>query len=61
MAKQFKLLTEKHINFIKQQHIFLVGTAGAEGYVNVSPNGYLAVRQNLESITYFNSEFNKSS
>lgn len=39
MAEQFAALSEKHIKFIAQQHIFFVGTAGAEGYVNVSPKG----------------------
>ena len=39
MAKRFKELKEKQIEFIKQQHIFFVGTASAEGTVNVSPKG----------------------
>jgi hypothetical protein len=29
MAERFKELKEKQIEFIKQQHIFFVGTAGA--------------------------------
>ena len=39
MAEQFEALTEKHIEFIQAQHLFFVGTAGAEGFVNVSPKG----------------------
>ena len=39
MAARFKELSEKHKEFIRQQHIFFVGTAGAEGKVNVSPKG----------------------
>ena len=39
MAEKFKALTEKHVEFIKNQHIFFVGTAGCEGLVNVSPKG----------------------
>ena len=39
MAERFEELTDKHIDFIKNQHIFFVGTAGEEGFVNVSPKG----------------------
>jgi len=39
MGKRYKVLNEEHIEFIKQQHIFFVGTAGAEGTINVSPKG----------------------
>lgn len=39
MAERFKVLEERHIEFIKQQHIFFVGSAGAGGTVNVSPKG----------------------
>jgi len=39
MADQFDALTDKHTEFIKNQHLFFVGTAGAEGFVNVSPKG----------------------
>lgn len=39
MAEKFAELTEKHIQFIENQHIYFVGTAGAEGMVNVSPKG----------------------
>ncbi|MCP4272257.1 MAG: pyridoxamine 5'-phosphate oxidase family protein [Gammaproteobacteria bacterium] len=39
MGDRFKELNEKHIKFINKQHMFFVGTAGAEGYLNVSPKG----------------------
>jgi len=39
MAEKFDELLPKHIQFIQAQHIFFVGTAGAQGYVNVSPKG----------------------
>lgn len=39
MAEQFDALNDKHIQFITQQKLFFVGTAGAEGFVNVSPKG----------------------
>jgi hypothetical protein len=39
MSERFPSLTEKHISFIKNQYLFFVGTACAEGRVNVSPKG----------------------
>jgi hypothetical protein len=39
MADRFKELHENHMDFIMQQQLFFVGTAGAEGTVNVSPKG----------------------
>ena len=39
MGDKFEKLTEKHIQFISEQHLFFVGTAAAEGFVNVSPKG----------------------
>lgn len=39
MAERFSALTGAHIDFIGRQHLFFVGTAGSEGYVNVSPKG----------------------
>lgn len=39
MAEFFDQLDDKLIDFIEQQHIYFVGTAGAEGHVNVSPKG----------------------
>ncbi len=44
MGKRYKVLEEEHIEFIKQQHIFFVGTAGGEGTVNVSPKGVDTLR-----------------
>ncbi|PHR96051.1 MAG: pyridoxamine 5'-phosphate oxidase [Leeuwenhoekiella sp.] len=39
MGKQLPELTNQLIKFIEEQHIFFVGTAAAEGRVNVSPKG----------------------
>ncbi len=39
MAQRFNFLEEEHIEFIRQQHLFFVATAAAEGRVNVSPKG----------------------
>jgi hypothetical protein len=39
MAERFEQLDDKHKAFIRAQHLYFVGTAGAEGYVNVSPKG----------------------
>jgi len=39
MADRFDKLDKKHIEFIQAQHVFFVGTAGQEGFVNVSPKG----------------------
>jgi len=39
MAEFFDQLDSKLIDFIERQHVFFVGTAGAEGHVNVSPKG----------------------
>jgi Pyridoxamine 5'-phosphate oxidase len=39
VAERFEKLDHKHIAFIRQQHMYFVGTAGAQGYVNVSPKG----------------------
>lgn len=44
MAKQFDQLSEKLIDFIGNQHIYFVGTAGAAGRVNVSPKGMDSLR-----------------
>ena len=35
MAERFEKLDEKHKAFIKEQHLYFVGTAAAEGYVKV--------------------------
>ena len=39
MAEKFEQLNDKHIAFIGAQHLYFVGTAGVEGFVNVSPKG----------------------
>lgn len=39
MSEKFEALTEKHIEFIKNQHVYFVGTAAKEGFVNISPKG----------------------
>jgi len=39
VADEFEELTDKHSEFIRNQHVFFVGTAGVEGFVNVSPKG----------------------
>lgn len=39
MGKQYTELSSKHIDFIAQQKLFFVGTAAAEGKVNISPKG----------------------
>lgn len=44
MAKKFDELLPKHMEFIRGQHLFFVGSAGAEGFVNVSPKGMDSLR-----------------
>ncbi|MFW5824970.1 MAG: pyridoxamine 5'-phosphate oxidase family protein [Marinobacter sp.] len=44
MAKQFESLLTEHRDFIGAQHLFFVGSAGAEGFVNVSPKGLDSLR-----------------
>ena len=39
MAERYTRLDDKLTAFIQAQHLYFVGTAGAEGYVNVSPKG----------------------
>lgn len=39
MSERFEKLDDKLKAFIHQQHLYFVGTAGAEGFVNVSPKG----------------------
>ena len=39
MAEQFEKLDDRLKAFIRQQHLYFVGTAGAQGFVNVSPKG----------------------
>jgi hypothetical protein len=35
----YEALEDKHVEFIGRQQMFFVGTAGAEGFINVSPKG----------------------
>ncbi len=44
MAEKFPNLNQKHIEFINNQQIYFVGTAGHEGFVNVSPKGMDSLR-----------------
>lgn len=49
MAEQFPHLESKHIEFIQNQHMFFLGTAGEAGRINVSPKGmdtFRVVREN---------------
>ncbi len=39
MGQKFDNLNQGHIDFINKQHIFFIGSAGREGFVNVSPKG----------------------
>lgn len=39
MGERFKALTDEHIEFIKHQKLFFVGTAGEDSLINVSPKG----------------------
>lgn len=44
MADKFTRLSEKHIEFIRAQKIFFVGTAPGNGRINVSPKGLDSLR-----------------
>lgn len=44
MAKQYPQITEQLQDFISQQKIFFVATAGAQGRVNLSPKGMDSLR-----------------
>ena len=39
MAVKFESINEKHQAFIEKQKMFVIGSAGAEGLINVSPKG----------------------
>ncbi len=39
MGQLFEALSPRHVAFIEAQKIFFVGTAAAEGTVNLSPKG----------------------
>lgn len=40
MGKVFESILPEHEKFIKEQHMFFVGTAAADGHVNISPKGH---------------------
>ncbi|MDK3016174.1 pyridoxamine 5'-phosphate oxidase family protein [Pseudodonghicola flavimaris] len=44
MAKQFDRIEDDHRRFIEAQHLFFVGSAAAEGHVNISPKGMDSLR-----------------
>lgn len=44
MGDQSASLSPDHIEFIGRQHLFFVGTAGADGRINVSPKGLDTLR-----------------
>ena len=44
MGQQFSEITNKQKQFISQQKVFFVGTAAAEGRVNISPKGMDTLR-----------------
>ena len=44
MGKRGAVITESHQEFITRQKIFFVGTAAADGHVNVSPKGMDSLR-----------------
>ena len=44
MGKQYEAISEQHAEFIRAQKIYFVGTAAAEGRVNISPKGMDSLR-----------------
>ncbi len=44
MGKKYDAISDKHIEFITGQKLFFVGTASAEGRVNISPKGMDTLR-----------------
>lgn len=44
MAQQFPAISDRHREFIESQHVFFVGSAAADGRVNVSPKGLDSLR-----------------
>lgn len=44
MGKVYSSIQPDHEQFIKEQRLFFVGTAGRDGHVNLSPKGYDAFR-----------------
>ena len=55
MAERFAKLNDKLVEFIQAQHLFFVATAGAEGFVNVSPKGMDSFRiVDSSTVTWMN-------
>ena len=55
MSEQMSKLDETLIEFIKNQHLFFVGTAGKDGRVNISPKGMDSLRViDSEKIAWLN-------
>ena len=44
MGTRYESLSDQHIAFIENQHLFFTGTAGATGKVNISPKGMDSLR-----------------
>lgn len=44
MGTQYDSLSDQHIAFIGEQHLFFTGTAGPTGKVNISPKGMDSLR-----------------
>lgn len=44
MGKVFSSILPEHEAFIRNQHIFFVGTAAQDGHVNISPKGHDVLR-----------------
>lgn len=40
MGSVFESISSEHEAFMKEQHMFFVGTAAPDGHVNLSPKGY---------------------
>lgn len=45
MGTAYERILPEHESFIKQQHLFFVGTAAPDGHVNLSPKGHDCFRQ----------------
>jgi len=55
VSEQMSRLDETLIEFIKNQHLFFVGTAGKDGRVNISPKGMDSLRViDSEKIVWLN-------
>jgi len=44
VSDKYEALLAEHMDFIEKQHLFFVATAGADGFVNVSPKGMDSLR-----------------